>query len=140
MRAQSRHRNPEDHRKEQDRQDVVTRKGGENVFRDDVQHDLAEVLVPFPRCLISLEILLVLLGHLHPAAVDPRARPRHVRNHQPDRQRQRRHQLEVNDRLQPHSPGLAKVPNAGDPHHHRQEDDRRHHHLHQPDEPITQRL
>ena len=56
------------------------------------------------------------------------------------RQRNRRHHLEVDDGLAAHAPDLLQLAGAADPHHHDGEDDRRDQHLDQLQKTITERL
>ena len=70
----------------------------------------------------------------------PSARPQHVHHHQADRQREGRHHLEVDQRLEPHPADpleVARVRHAADD---GEEDDRRDDHPHQVDEGVAHGL
>ena len=70
----------------------------------------------------------------------PSPGPEHVHHHQPDAERERRHDLEVDERLEPHPPDpleVGRVRHAADD---GEEDDRRDDHPHQVDEGVAQGL
>ena len=66
------------------------------------------------------------------------ARPREVDGEQTDDQRERRDDLEVDQRTQPHPADDLEVARAGDAGHQRREDQRRDHHLDQPEEQLAE--
>jgi hypothetical protein len=59
---------------------------------------------------------------------------------EPDRQRQRRHRLEIEERLHPDASHLLEVLHRGDAVHHGAEDHRGDHHLDELDEAVAERL
>jgi hypothetical protein len=63
-----------------------------------------------------------------------------VDGHQPDQQRERRHDLEVDDRAQAHAADVLEVPGAGDARDQRAEQQRRDDHPDHPDEDLAERL
>ena len=63
-----------------------------------------------------------------------------IHNDQADDQRQRGHQLEIQQRLSTNTSQLAQVRHTGDPMNNREEDDGSDHHLHQIDEGVTDGL
>jgi hypothetical protein len=134
--AEKSQRDPEQDRHEQYLQDLARDEGTEEGVGDDVQEEAGHTLL----------VRLADIGRYRPPIerggidMESRARPDHIGDDQPDRQRQRRECEEIGHRLCPDPPERLQVRHAGDAGRDRQEDDRRNDRLHQLDERVAQRL
>ena len=111
-------RDAEEDAEDDDLEDVAFGHRLDDRLRDDVEEDL------IPRLRLGGDLRL--LPHRQ---VDADAGPHDVDGHQADEERERRHDLEVDERAQAHAADDLDVPGAGDAGDERREDQRRDDHL-----------
>ena len=132
--AQHHQRKAEQDGDQQHLQDIAVGKGADEAVGDDVQDELDGRLV---RGAVGI---LGDRGRIAGGAAEPFARAREVADQKADGQRQRRHDLEVDERLDADAADLARVLDVGDAGDDGAEDDRRDGHLDQLDEAVAERL
>ena len=133
MLAQRGERDAEKNREEDDLQDVAFREGVDDARGHDVREEVAEAhRLPLRRVLRDV-------AASHGRHVQAGARLGDVHDDEPDRERERRHDLEVDERLEADGADLLQVVHVGDAERDREEDDRPDHHPDERDERVAQR-
>src|SRR5271166_4558542 len=134
--TQRRQRQPKQHRHKNNLQDVALRKRVHHRRWNNVQNKFRNTLrLRRPR--VIRHRLGIQIRGIH---VQPVSRMHHIPHHQPDKQRQRGHNLEIQQRLPAYAPNLFHVLHAGNAGNHGAKNDQRNDHRDQPDETVAQRL
>ncbi len=125
----------EQHRKEDDRQHLATRHGGEDVGRDQVENgrDKRMIVLNFSRSLL-------ILGNIDGAQcahVDAGARMEHVGQHQPHQNRDSGHDFKIENGLETDTSQLLGIAHARDADDQRGDNDGNNDHLDQTNEDIA---
>ena len=130
-------RRAEEHRQHQHLQDVAVGEGADEGRGDDVEQE-ADRAVDLLRALgVGRQRARVERARVD---VHPVARAEGVGDDDAEDQRDRRHHLEVDDRLDADAADLLEVAGGGDAVHHDAEDERRDDHLDELDEAVAERL
>ena len=129
-------REREQDREEQHLQDLALGEGADDGVGNDVHQEFDRALLPGLRG-VDLDRFGIDRAHVD---VHADAGLQDVDHDQADDQRQRGHDLEIDQRLQADAADLLHVLHAGDAVHHGAEDDRRDQHLDQLDEAVAERL
>ena len=124
----------EQDREQQDLEDFALRKGADDGIRNDVQEEV-DGLLRFGLLGEARD-----LARIRHGAAEACARPDCVADDQPDHQRKRRDDFEIDQRLDADAADFLGILDVGDARHHRAEDDRGNHHLDQLDEAVAERL
>ena len=127
----------EQHGEEQHLEDLALGEGADDGVRDDVQQELDGALLPAPW---SCSAAIALVSSVAGIDVHAGAGLHDVDDDEADDQRERRDDLEIEQRLEADAADLLHVVHAGDAVHDRAEDDRRDQHLDQLDEAVAERL
>ena len=135
LRTEGQQREGEHHGEEQHWQHVALRERADRARRDQAEEELA--VADRPRLLLHARGVAV----RQRGGVDVHADPRGpgVDQHEAQHQRDRRHDLEVDERLDGHAPDALRLADARDSMDDGAEDDRRHDHAHEPDEQVAER-
>ena len=131
--AQRLERKAEQQREQQNLKNVAFGEGADGAVGDDVEQEI-DAAVSGGRMDIFGD------GGGVRRAGEAGARFEQIADKQADRQREGRDDLEIDQRLDPDAPNLARIFDMGHARHHRAEDDGRDHHFDQLDEAVAQRL
>ncbi|MGF6663394.1 vacuolar-type H+-ATPase subunit I/STV1 [Paraburkholderia atlantica] len=134
--AEQRQRRAEQHREHEDLQDVAGRERVDRRIGDDLQQEARSVLQALRVLGIGGERRRVERTQVH---VHAGARTRRVSEHRADHERDRRHRLEIDHRLQSDAADLAQIAGVRHAAHHYAEHDWPDHHLDQLQEAVAKR-
>ena len=133
----ARQREPEDHREEQDLENLPLGKRTDDGGRDDAEQDVDDAVRFLGRGGVAFNGSGV---KSRGVGVDTGTRFNNIDGNEPDDERQRRHHLKIEERLHADPPDFFEVVHARDAGDYGAEDDRRNDHLDELDEPVTKRF